>query len=392
MKDVVVIGGGPAGSALGCYLAQAGIECTIYEAVEHPRPHVGESLVTATTRTLEEIGMLPVMEAEGFVHKYGATWHNYTDDSTFSVRFAEVDQPGIEQPYSYHVDRARFDHLLLQQAERLGAEVRQRTRVREVLFDGGRAVGVRLADDGGADVRCRTVVDASGRATLLGRQLGLKAPDPHFDQYAVAGWFEGVDRGPQPETDYLHAYFLPARRGWAWQIPITPTVTSMGVVAEKEVFRNSKRRIDEYFTEQVATSPGLARAMRDARMVQGPITEGDYSYVMRRFAGPGWILAGDAARFVDPIFSSGVSVAFASARSAAEVIAAVRRGEDEAAAIAAYEGRLRAGTEIWYEFIRIYYKLQVLFTRFIAPRRYRSQLVQLLQGEVYDRAEVPVLA
>jgi 1H-pyrrole-2-carbonyl-[peptidyl-carrier protein] chlorinase len=393
MKDVVIIGGGPAGSALGCYLALAGIECTLYESVEHPRMHIGESLVTATTRTLDEIGMLPVMEREGFIHKYGATWHNYTDDSTFSVRFAEVEQPGIHQPYSYHVERARFDHLLLQQAERLGVEVHQSARVQEVLFADGRAAGVVLAgDDGGSrEVRCRTVVDASGRATLLGRQLRLKRPDAHFDQFAVGGWFEGVDRGPAPESDFLHIYFLPIGRGWGWQIPLGPTVTSMGVVAEKEVFRTSKRRLDEYFAERVASSPGLARAMRGSRLVQGLNPEGDYSYVMERFAGPGWFLIGDAARFVDPIFSSGVSVAFASARFTAAALAAIRDGADEDEQIAAYESTLRAGTEIWYEFIRMYYKLQVLFTRFIAPRRYRSQLIQLLQGEVYDRAEVPVL-
>lgn len=389
MKDVVVIGGGPAGSATACYLARAGIDCALFEAVAHPRPHVGESLVTATTRTLDELGMLPIMEREGFVHKYGATWHNYTDDSTFSVRFGEIEQPGVTQPYSYHVDRGRFDHLLLQQARHLGAEVHERTRVREVLFDGARAAGVALAD--GTEVRCRTVVDASGRATLLGRQLGLKLPDTHFDQFAVAGWFTDVDRGAPALADDLHVYFLPSRRGWAWQIPLSATVTSAGVVAEKAVFRDSKRRVEQYFAQQVAGSPGFSRALAGARLVQGFNVEGDYSYAMSRFAGPGWLLAGDAARFVDPIFSSGVSVAFASARFAVDALLAVQAGEDEAVAFGRYEQTLRDGTEIWYDFIRLYYKLQVLFTRFIAPRRFRSQIVRLLQGEVYHRSEVPVL-
>ena len=392
MTEVVIIGGGPAGSALGCRLSLAGVENTILEAVRHPRFHIGETLVTATTRTFEEIGFLETMEREGFIHKYGASWHNWHDSSCFRIEFGEVAQPGVDQPYTYHVERARFDQLLLEHAQSLGSRVRQECRVLKVLFEAGRACGVRVREDGKeSELRCRVVVDASGRGTVLGRQLRLKRNDPNFDQFAMATWFENVDRGPAPGEDDLHVFFLPSRRGWAWLIPLSETVTSIGVVAEKEVFRASKGAAEEYFYEQVASSPGLARALRNAERKAEFFLEGDYSYSMERLSGDGFLLIGDAARFVDPIFSSGVSVGFASARLACEAILAARIG-DERQAFAGYEAKLSTGIEIWYEFIRLYYKLRVLFTRFIGPRRFRSQIIQLLQGEVYDRSEVPVLA
>jgi len=394
MNDVMIIGGGPAGSMLGCYLSMAGISNTIFESAIHPRPHVGESMVTATTRVFQEIGFLETMAREGFIRKYGASWHPPTRTGEFAIEFGEFPQEGIDQDYTYHVDRSKFDLLLLKHAESLGSKIYQGVHVRKVLFEDGRATGLRIKiSDKEIDLSCKIVVDASGRHTLLGRQLGLKKNDPIFNQYAVHAWFKDVDKGTGPTADFIHVYFLPVERGWVWQIPITEEITSVGVVAEKEVFKQSKMDTEGYFQTHVQFSPDLAHAMRNARRINDFKTEGDYSYSMAKLVGDGFLLIGDAARFVDPIFSSGVSVAAHSAKFAAERIQyALKINDFGEATFKPYEDKLRRGVDIWYEFIRLYYKLLPLFTYFIQSRQHRLAVLRLLQGEVYDRQEVPVLA
>lgn len=350
-------------------------------------------MVTSTTRVFKEIGFLETMEREGFVKKYGASWHAPTNGGTFSIEFSEFPQEGIDQDYTYHVDRSKLDLLLLKHAESLGTKVYQGIHVKQVLFDGDRACGVRIAVEGQEiDVPCKMVVDATGRRTLLGRQLNLTKKDPIFNQYAVHAWFEDVDRGVGDAADHIHIYFLPVERGWVWQIPITDKVTSMGVVAEKDVFVQSKKDLEGYFNSYIQTNPDLVNAMRNARRVNSFKTEGDYSYSMMKFVGNNFVLIGDAARFVDPIFSSGVSVALYSAKYASEMIVkAFQTGDFSEEALRPYEVRLRKGVDIWYEFIRLYYKLLPLFTYFIQSKKHRLQILQLLQGEVYNRSEVTVL-
>lgn len=394
IDDVVIIGGGPAGSAMGCYLSKAGIPNMIFEGANHPRPHVGESMVTSSTRVFAELDFLEVMEREGFVHKYGASWHTSIGGQEAAIRFDEFPQDGINQSYTYHVDRQKFDLLLLKQAEKLGTKVHQGVSVTKVLFDDeGFVAGVRIRiAKQEMDIPCQMVVDASGRGTLLGRQLRLKKNDPIFDQYAVHAWFENVDKSENNTEEFIHIYFLPVERGWAWQIPITDTITSMGIVAEREIFRQARLDVEAYFNHYVNSNPDLARAMRPARRINEFKAEGDYSYSMDKLVGNGYVLVGDAARFVDPIFSSGVSIALYSAKFAAECVqAAVEQNDYREAVLLPYETKLRSGTEIWYEFIRLYYKLLPLFTHFIQSDKYRLQILRLLQGEVFDRDEVPVL-
>ncbi len=188
-------------------------------------------------------------------------------------------------------------------------------------------------------------------------------------------------------------YFLPVERGWAWQIPINDRVTSIGIVAEKEVFVQSKRDLEGYFQHYVEQNVELKKALANAVRINEFKSEGDYSYSMEKFVGNGFMLIGDAARFVDPIFSSGVSIALYSAKyGSAQIQTAFETGDFSAAAFAPYETRMRAGVSIWYEFIRLYYKLLPLFTHFILSKKYRQGIHSLLQGEVYDRSDVPVLA
>jgi len=392
MNDVIIIGGGPAGSTMGTYLSMAGIDNLIIEKAIHPRPHVGESMVTSSTRVFREIGFLETMEREGFIHKYGASWHA-PNGKEFAIEFREFPQEGVYQDYTYHVDRSKFDLLMLKHAEAKGSKVIQGVGISKVLFDDDRAVGVRVKiGDKEVDLHSKVVVDASGRNTLLGNQLKLKKKDPIFNQYAVHAWFENVNKGDGPTSDFIHIYFLKVERGWVWQIPITETITSVGVVAEREVFKQSRMDLESYFYTHIKSNPDLAHAMADARRINEWKTEGDYSYSLDRFVGDGYVMIGDAARFVDPIFSSGVSVALYSAKYASERICeAFATGDFSTAMFLPYEQKIRQGVGVWYEFIRLYYKLLPLFTHFIQSKQHRLEVLRLLQGDVFDRGEVPVL-
>lgn len=390
--DVVVIGGGPAGSAAGSYLSMAGIDHVVLERDRFPRHHIGESLVTASNRVLHEIGVLAKLDEAGFVHKRGAVWVPKSGRNIAEVEIlADPRFGGLD--YTFQVERARFDKLLLDHAASLGSQVSEETVVTEALTEGDRVVGVKARRNGDAqEIRARFVIDASGRSTFLGSRFRLKKKDPIFNQYAIYSYFKGVDRGRKETQDNIHIHFLPTRRGWCWQIPISPEVTSVGVVTEREDFKRDGRDPGAYFARHIETQPELSRRLANATQVDEFRTEGDYSYSMERLTGPGFALVGDAARFVDPIFSSGVSVALNSARFATGAIIPVLRGErDEEEARAEYETRLSAGIRTWYEFIKVYYKLQNLFTHYLRKPAYQPELVRLLQGEVYDPDEISVL-
>ena len=408
--DVAVIGGGPAGSTAASYLAGAGMSVGLFESETFPRPHVGESLVPATTPVLLEIGAMDAVDAANFPRKYGASWtseqsvnvplngfQGLSHDWSAEVQFVERGQPGVDRDYTYHVDRGKFDLLLLKNAERLGTSV----------FSGVRVLGVDFADPEQVTLRCRMgtrqveftanmVVDASGRQTMLGKQLRMKVPDPVFDQYAVHTWFDGLDRtalAPNPQQcDHIFVHFLPINDTWVWQIPITDTVTSIGVVTQKKRFAASAGNREQFFWEFVSSRPELRDALRAATRIREFKAEGDYSYAMRQICGDRFVLIGDAARFVDPIFSSGVSVALNSARIACkDVIAAHKAGAYTKDRFATYETKLRKAVRNWYEFISIYYRLNVLFLAFVQDPRYRIDVLKMLQGDVYDDQEPKAL-
>jgi flavin-dependent dehydrogenase len=408
--DIGIIGGGPAGATTAAYLAKAGLSCVVFERELFPRPHVGESLVPSSTRVFKEIGFLEQMDQAGFPRKYGAVWTSAAKgpiydmqwegleaDCYADIRFDEREQPGVDRNYTFHVDRGKFDLMLLQHAHQLGAMVYEGVRVQSVDFsEPGQPQIHFVLGKKNIHTTVRLVVDASGRRTLLGNQLKLRIQDPVFDQYALHTWFEGYDRSilaaDQSQRDFIFIHFLPLTNTWVWQIPITETITSIGVVTQKKHFAKSKQERQQFFWDCLESRPELASRVRAAKQIRSLTDEGDYSYAMKQICGDNFVLVGDAARFVDPIFSTGVSIALNSARFAsADILRATQTGDFRKESFRTFEMTIRRGTKNWYEFISVYYRLNVLFTAFVQDKRYRLDILKLLQGDVYDKDEPEVL-
>jgi len=400
MRDVVIMGAGPAGLTLGCYLADAGIAPLIVERLNHPRPHVGESLMPSTLRVAREIGFLRIMEDAGFPHSHGVVYHPEAGDDVvlpyadFPTDDVEHEHTDVEQRHTYHVDRSRFDMLLMKHAESKGCTVVQGVPVDRVILDDGRACGVRLSVGGRRiDVEARIVVDAAGRATRLGRQLDLRRDHPKLDHFALHAWFTGVDRGSAETERYTHVFFLPAVRGWTWQAPINDAVTSVGLVAARSKFLEAGQDVEDFFTAALELNPKLRGAMRRAERLDELRGEVGYSYSLDRVCGDGWLAIGDAARFLDPVFSSGVSVAMHTARLAAERIeGALRTGTTSRAVFLPYEDRVLAGAAIWDDFIRLFYRLLPAFTHLLKSDVHRESVVRMIQGDVHERSDAAWLA
>ena len=398
--DVVIIGGGPAGAALGAYLGMAGVSCVILEKKKFPRPHVGESLVPSSTRVFKELDFLETMETEGFPRKFGAVWtaprstrvysHDWegmSDEYRVQVAFSEREQPGVDQNYTYHVDRARFDECLLKHAKQKGAEVKEECRVKAYRISND---GVEVETTDGT-IRAEVMVDASGRSTFIGRKEGWLKKDPHFDQCALHTWFKGYDRTGD-FADHIVIHFLEDRNSWVWQIPISQEVTSFGIVTQKTSFVKSASEHESFFWDKVASRPELEAKLRSAERVRPFKAEGDYSYAMTQMTADRVLLIGDAARFVDPIFSSGVSVALNSARKAAEcLIQSVGTRNFSRSAFSEYERYMETGCRNWHAFISLYYRLNVVFTYFVEQPRYRQDVLKFLQGDVFDDDEPELL-
>ena len=404
--EVGIIGGGPGGAAAASYLAKAGISCAVFERKMFPRPHIGESFVPATTRVFSELGFLEEMDKAGFPRKYGAVWtttedrpvyfNDYESDDFTDILFAERKQDGVHQNYTYHVDRGRFDLMFLQHANKLGATVYQGMGISRVDFDG--ELPRIYFKIGGKEmfVTVKMVIDASGRDAMLGSQLGYRVKDSVFNQFAYHTWFEDYDRAHPKhpnKQEYIFVHFLPITNSWIWQIPITETITSIGIVTQNVHFPKTKEGREKWFWDTVATRPDISEKLKVSKQVRPFKEECDYSYAMKQICGDRWALIGDAGRFVDPIFSSGVSIAMNGARLlCADIIKAHEAGGDYSrASFAKFEQTLRWGTRNWYDFITLYYRLNILFTIFIKDPKYRTDILKLLQGDVYDEETPQVL-
>jgi flavin-dependent dehydrogenase len=341
--DVLVIGGGPAGSTIAALLAQGGRHVVVLEKDRFPRFHIGESLLPLNLPLFDRLGVAKEVEGIG-VHKPGA--EVISDEHAHATIFRFARNPYLSINHSYHVRRAAFDKLLLDNSRRLGATVFEETRVTEVEFEADGCSRVKaLASDGAlSEWFSRFLVDASGRDTLLLRRLGLKRVDKHNNTAAVFGHFRNVlpRNGSVEGMITMHLF----RHGWFWMIPLPDDVMSVGMVGTRSFFRTRTRTedLDGFFARAVAASPSVAERMIEAEPISPLVATANYSYGSRRFTGDGYILIGDAAAFIDPLFSSGVMLAMSSAASGADTVHAWLDDRKLGKRLMRkYEGRVRRG-------------------------------------------------
>ncbi len=340
--DVIVVGGGPGGSSVATALARRGRRVLLLERDRFPRFHIGESQLPWTNEIFRTLGVDQAIAAAGFIPKWGASFWTLDGAIEQYADFAlAVETP---TPRAVQVPRARFDEILLRHAERCGVAVREEHRALEAEFGAG-AVTVRYADANGAEhtVRAAAVVDASGRAGFLARKLGQHAADPRLRNIAVHAQYENVPRPSGRRAGDIRMYTR-ADMGWIWLIPLSETVTSVGAVIPRAVhLRHAKPTAEESLEQYLAGTPSAAAVLQSARRVSPARYDADYSYLATRMAGDRWVAVGDAAAFLDPIFSTGVLLAMQAGLDAAGAIdRGLRDGDLSARRFARYERLVRA--------------------------------------------------
>jgi halogenation protein CepH len=351
--DVVVIGGGPAGSVAATLLADAGHRVLVLERDRFPRYHIGESLLSATLPILDAIGATPAIERHGFVRKLGGTFQWGRQRAPWSFWFRE--DPG-GRPYAFQVVRAEFDQLLLENARAHGADVREEHVVEEVETADGRPV-IRARAAGGATMRVtpRFVVDASGQAAVIGRSRGLRRFNDFFKNLAIFGYFRDAERLPGELASHILSAAFPD--GWFWYIPLHDGTMSVGAVVDAHRWRAlASDAPEKTYRDLIAGCPAIADRLAKATLVSPVRIIRDYSYDSTRFGGSGYLLAGDAACFIDPVFSTGVHLACLAGYLGARAIDATLAGEvSEEDARAGYEEAYRGAYERYLRFLYFFY-------------------------------------
>jgi flavin-dependent dehydrogenase len=321
--DVVIIGGGPAGSTVSTLIADRGRRVGLFERERFPRFHIGESLIPETYWVLKRIGMLEKMQRSHFVKKYSVQFVNAT--GKLSAPFYFWDNKPHECSQTWQVVRSEFDQMLLANAREHGVEAYEGVHVLDLLFEGDRAVGVTIKDADGArrEIRAQVVVDASGQAALLQNRFKLRVWDPILNKGAIWTYWQGAYRDTGRDEGATMVLQTQNRNGWFWYIPQHDDTVSVGVVSPFDyLFKGRGTNHEKTYLEEVDRCPAVKQRISGATRATGYFVTRDYSYRSTSVAGNGWVLVGDAFGFLDPLYSSGVLLALKSGELAAEAIIA----------------------------------------------------------------------
>jgi flavin-dependent dehydrogenase len=353
--DVVVIGGGPAGSTVSTLMAQQGLRVMLVEREKFPRFHIGESLIPETYWVLKRLNMLPKMQRSHFVKKYSVQFVN--SKGTNSAPFYFWDNRPHECSQTWQVVRSEFDQMMLENAREHGVEAHEGVRVHEVLFEGDRAVGVKMRDAAGFhEVRAKVVVDASGQNGLLMNRLNLRVWDPFLNKGAIWTYWEGAYRDAGRDEGATLVIQTGGKNGWFWYIPLHNDIVSCGVVAPFDYLFQGRANYAQTYEEEVAACPGVKERVKHARRATGYFATKDYSYRSKQVAGNGWVLVGDAFGFLDPLYSSGVLLALKSGELAADAIVdGLRTGDTTGAKLGAWGPAFNEGVDRMRRLVAEYY-------------------------------------
>ena len=382
--DVVVIGGGPAGTTTATLLAQRGLRVHLFERERFPRFHIGESLIPETYWVLKRLNMLPKMQQSHFVKKYSVQFVNA--NGKLSAPFYFWDNKPHECSQTWQVVRSEFDRMMLENAREHGVDVHEATRVLDVIFENGRAAGVRIKrEDGSAeDIRARVVVDASGQNGLLMNRLRLRVWDPLLNKGAIWTYWKGAYRDTGKDEGATIVIQTPSKNGWFWYIPLHDDTISVGVVAPFDYLFKGRANYGQTYREEVDACTAVKERIANAEQVTGYFATKDYSYRSKQVAGDGWVLVGDAFGFLDPLYSSGVLLALRSGEQAAEAIAdGLERGDTSAAQLGRWGPAFNEGVDRMRRLVCEYYQ-GFSFGQFVKNYpQLRGKVTDLLIGDLF---------
>ncbi|MDO9118652.1 MAG: NAD(P)/FAD-dependent oxidoreductase [Nitrospira sp.] len=390
--DVLVVGGGPAGSTISALLAEQGWNVHILEKDPHPRFHIGESLLPQSLPILKQLGVLAEVEQIGII-KYGAEMisHRYGRSHMyyFSKAFDE------SQPYAFEVKRSEFDAILLKNAISKGVTVHEGVKAQRVEFRSGQSSLVHTEDREGRPQTwdAKFVVDASGRDTFLSNQLGGKRRSQQHSSAAIFGHFEGVGRLPDKDEGNITAGWL--NDGWCWLIPFKDGTTSVGVVCHPDYIKSRTVPLDQFLLDTLRQSPPIAQRMERAKPLTQTYAAANFSYRRDTMSGDGYLMIGDAFAFIDPIFSSGVHLALNSGTRGAKVVDAyLRKSPEYAAHLQEFERLVRRGIKTFSWFIHRFNQpaFQSMFVSTRRPPKIERAVLSLLAGDVFvqSQARIPL--
>ncbi|MBI1722727.1 MAG: tryptophan 7-halogenase [Gemmatimonadetes bacterium] len=393
--DVIVVGGGPGGTSTGIMLAKRGYKVLLLERERFPRFHIGESLLPALWDLWDELGVTAEMEAVGFVIKQGINFAMFEPPTEIALLTGEFPRY-FQRPYTYHVERARYDQIMLEHARRCGVDAREEWTVEDVLFEGDRCVGVVAGPNGqpGQPYHAPMVVDATGRNCLMSRKLGWRKPDPTLNKLSHFTHYQGADPRDHDGTTMTEIHSIDG--GWIWYIPLTGDIVSVGAVLDAKAF-GSQKGPQARFDHAVAGCPKIREWVEGARQTIDMHTISNISYLNDSFVGNGFVLVGDASMFVDPIFSAGVTIAVRGGIFAAECIHdCFQRGDFSAERMSPYEARIRLPMSRIFRMIYNWYGIlekkdpNNLIARSRRVPLLRERLIVLFSGG-YDKIDMEAI-